>query len=40
MGHWVTRRPGLFARLNRLEQAAARLTRGWGDHYMMSLERV
>lgn len=38
--HLVQRWPGLFAHLNRLEQATARLTPGWGDHYILVLERT
>ncbi len=38
--HFVNRWPGLFAALNRFEQATARLAGGWGDHYVMVLERV
>ena len=37
--HLVQRRPGLFARLNRLEQATARLTAGCGDHYICVFNR-
>jgi hypothetical protein len=38
--HLVKRWPGLFARLNRLEKATARLTGGWGDHYIIVFERT
>ncbi|MCI0393712.1 MAG: class I SAM-dependent methyltransferase [Chloroflexi bacterium] len=37
--HLLKRWSGLFGRLNRLEEATARLTGGWGDHYLMVLER-
>lgn len=40
LDHFVNRWPTLFAALNRFEQATARLTRGWGDHYVMVLERL
>jgi SAM-dependent methyltransferase len=40
LGHLVERWPGLFGRLARLEQATARLTGGWGDHYIIILERM
>ncbi|MFO7538602.1 MAG: class I SAM-dependent methyltransferase [Chloroflexota bacterium] len=36
---WVERRPRLFAALNRLEDKTARLSPGWGDHYIMVLGR-
>lgn len=39
LGHWVESRPGLFDRLNQLEQKLAPLTGGWGDHYVLVLER-
>ena len=39
LGHLVTRQPDLFARLNRLERATARLTAPAGDHYIVVLER-
>lgn len=39
LGHLVAARPGLFSRLNRLEQRTARLTGGWGDHYILQLAR-
>jgi SAM-dependent methyltransferase len=35
----VDRAPRLFALANRLETATARLSAGWGDHYIMVLER-
>lgn len=40
LDHFVNRWPALFATLNRFELATARLTRGWGDHYVLVLERV
>lgn len=40
LGHLVERWPGLFTRLNRLEAATARLTGGWGDHYLIIFERA
>jgi hypothetical protein len=39
LGHLVNRRPRLFGALNRLERVTAPLTSGWGDHYMLLLER-
>ncbi|GAB4424772.1 MAG: class I SAM-dependent methyltransferase [Anaerolineae bacterium] len=39
LGRLVERRPGLFARLYRLEQATARLTVGCGDHYISVFNR-
>jgi hypothetical protein len=39
LGHFVNRRPGLFRRLNRFEEATARLTGGWGDHYIIVFRR-
>lgn len=35
----VDKAPRLFTLINRLERATARLTMGWGDHYVMVLER-
>ncbi|MFZ0544201.1 MAG: class I SAM-dependent methyltransferase [Candidatus Promineifilaceae bacterium] len=40
LDHLVNRWPNLFARLNRFESATARLTSGWGDHYILCLERL
>lgn len=40
LGRLVTRWPGLFARLNSLESGAARLSGGWGDHYVVVFERM
>ena len=39
LGHFVEKRPSLFHYLNQLEKATARLTGGWGDHYIMILKR-
>lgn len=39
LDHLVSRWPGIFARLNDFEEATARLTLGWGDHYIICLER-
>lgn len=39
LGHWVERRPRLFAILDRLERSTARLGGGWGDHFVMVLRR-
>lgn len=39
LGHLVDRWPNFFAQLNRLEQATARLTTGWGDHYVSVFSR-
>ncbi|MCO6449739.1 MAG: methyltransferase domain-containing protein [Caldilineales bacterium] len=39
LAHLVERHPRLFARLDRLERRTARLTRGWGDHYIMLFSR-
>lgn len=39
LDHFVNRRPGLFHRLNRFEKATARLTGGWGDHYIIVFKR-
>ena len=40
LAHLVDRFPRLFARLDRLERITARITRGWGDHYIMVLRRI
>ena len=40
LGHLVGRWPRLFAQLNRLESRSARLTGGWGDHYVLVLRRI
>ncbi|HRQ40291.1 MAG TPA: class I SAM-dependent methyltransferase [Chloroflexota bacterium] len=40
LGHLVERWPRLFTRLNRWERRTARLTGGWGDHYVLVLERI
>ena len=39
LGHLVARRPRLLATLDRLERATAALAPGWGDHYMLLLEK-
>lgn len=39
LGHWVENRPKLWHRLNKLETKTAHLTRDWGDHYIIVLER-
>lgn len=39
LGHFVEHWPGLFARLNAVEQATAGLTGGWGDHYVIRFVR-
>lgn len=40
LAHLVERWPRLFHRLDRIERATSRLTRGWGDHYITVFERV
>lgn len=39
LAHLVDRHPRLFSRLDRFERITARITRGWGDHYIMVLRR-
>jgi SAM-dependent methyltransferase len=39
LGKLVERAPRLFAWLNRLEGRTAHLTAGWGDHYILLLQR-
>lgn len=39
LDHFVNRRPDFFARLNQFEKATARLTTGWGDHYIIVFEK-
>lgn len=39
LDHLVNRWPSLFSRLNRFEAKTARLTAGWGDHYIICLEK-
>jgi SAM-dependent methyltransferase len=39
LDHFVNQWPGFFARLNQFEKATARLTGGWGDHYIIVFER-
>lgn len=40
LGHLVDRWPLPAAALNRLEEATARYTGGWGDHYVLLLRRT
>jgi SAM-dependent methyltransferase len=40
LGLLVDRWPTIFARLAQIEEATARLTAGWGDHYLLVLERT
>lgn len=40
LAHLVVRWPRVFAALDRFERATARATAGWGDHYIMVLERT
>ncbi len=40
LDHLVNRWPRLFSRLNGFEAATARLTGGWGDHYIICFERL
>jgi SAM-dependent methyltransferase len=40
LDHLVNRWPNLFGRLNTFEAATARLTWGWGDHYIICFERL
>jgi SAM-dependent methyltransferase len=40
LDHWVNKWPALFRWLNRVEKATARLTGGWGDHYVAIFERI
>lgn len=39
LSRWVDRFPRFFALMDRLENATARLSAGWGDHYLILLER-
>lgn len=39
LDHWVNKWPALFRWLNRVEKATARLSGGWGDHYLIVFER-
>lgn len=39
LGHFVIKWPKLFAGLNHLDKLSARLTKGWGDHYIIILQR-
>lgn len=40
LDHLTHRWPRLFAMLSRWEQATARLSGGWGDHYISVFERI
>lgn len=40
LGHLPARWPRLFRWLDRLERRTARRTAGWGDHYILTLERA
>ncbi len=40
LGHLVDRWPCLFTRLNQWERHTARLTGGWGDHYILVLQKM
>jgi len=40
LGHLIAGRPRLAATLNRIEQATAPFTGGWGDHYVLLLRRT
>jgi SAM-dependent methyltransferase len=39
LNHLVNKWPAFFARLNQFEKATARLSGGWGDHYIIVFER-
>lgn len=39
LDHFVNRWPALFEQLNRWEERTARLTGGWGDHYIIIFKR-
>ena len=39
LDHLVNRWPAVFSRFNSFEAATARLTSGWGDHYIICFER-
>lgn len=39
LDYWVDRWPRLFGWLNQFEQKTARLSGGWGDHYVVVFER-
>jgi SAM-dependent methyltransferase len=39
LDHLVDKWPAFFARLNQFEKATARLSGGWGDHYIIVLKR-
>lgn len=40
LGHFVARWPRLFAAFNQVERRLAPLLGGWGDHYILVLERA
>ena len=40
LDHFVNRWPGFFRRLNQFEKATARLTGGWGDHYIIVFQKI
>jgi hypothetical protein len=40
LDHLVKRWPKLFAKLSQFEQVTARMTQGWGDHYLIIFERT
>ncbi len=40
LGHLVERWPRLFTRLHQWERHTARLTGGWGDHYILVLQKM
>ncbi len=40
LDHFVDRWPQLFAKLNDFENRTARLTRSWGDHYIIIFQRL
>lgn len=39
LNHFVNRWPYLFNKLNSLEKQTAHLTKGWGDHYIITFTR-
>jgi SAM-dependent methyltransferase len=39
LDHLVNKWPAFFARLNQFEKATARLSGGWGDHYIIVLKK-
>jgi SAM-dependent methyltransferase len=40
LDHFVNRWPGFFRWLNQFEKATARLTGGWGDHYIIVFQKI